>query len=134
MEDLKGKLVFIQTSGGESIIPSSGIIGVVDEVTPEFVKIKDAGVFALVPTTKGAQATIMPLDPTANEPVEAYIVKEQIVAIVPVTDRSRLKEFHQQFKAAAAGIEIPATGAIDISKIKEFPKGGQSGSGGLSIT
>ncbi len=133
MEGLKGKLVFIQTAGGESIIPSSGIIGVIEEVTPEYIKVKDAGVFALVPTTKGAQATIMPLDPTANEPVEAYIVKEQVVAIVPVTDRSRLKEFHQQFKAAAAGIEIPATGAIDISKIKEFPKGGNS-SGGLSIT
>ena len=136
MEDLKGKLVFVQTAGGESVIPSSGVIGVVEEVTPEFIKLKDAGVFALVPTTKGAQATIMPLDPTANEPVEALLFKSQIVAVVPVTDRSRLKEFHQQFKAAAAGIEIPAAGSIDLSKIKEFPKGGKSGGsgGGLSIT
>ncbi len=133
MEFLKGKLVFIQTAGGESVIPSSGIIGVVEDVTPEFVKLKDAGVFALVPTTKGAQATIMPMDPTANEPVEAYILKSQITAIVPVTDRSKLKEFHQQFKAAAAGIELPSAGSIDLSKIKEFPKGGGN-KGGLSIT
>ena len=132
MEKLKGKLVFIQTAGGESVIPSSGIIGIVEEVTPEYVKVKDAGVFALLPTTKGAQATIMPLDPTANEPVEAYILKSQITAIVPVGDRSKLKDFHQQFKAAAAGIELPAAGAIDLSKIKEFPKGG--GKGGFSIT
>ncbi|MEO2083773.1 MAG: hypothetical protein ABGX12_07105, partial [Desulfurobacteriaceae bacterium] len=90
-------------------------------------------VFALLPTTKGAQATIMPLDPTANEPVEALIMKGQIVSIVPVTDRSKLREFHQQFKAAAAGIELPSAGAIDLSKIKEFPKGGK-GTGGLSIT
>ncbi len=133
MESLKGKLVFIQTAGGESVIPSSGIIGVVEDVTPEFVKLKDAGVFALVPTTKGAQATIMPMDPTANEPVEAYILKSQITAVVPVTDRSKLKEFHQQFKAAAAGIELPSAGSIDLSKIKEFPKGGGN-KGGLSIT
>jgi len=132
MESLKGKLVFIQTGGGESIIPSSGIIGVVEEVTPDTIKLKDAGVFALVPTTKGAQATMMPLDPTANEPVEAYILKSQITAIVPVGDRSKLKEFHQQFKAAAAGIELPSPGSIDLSKIKEFPKGGNKG--GLSIT
>jgi hypothetical protein len=132
MENLKGKLVFIQTAGGDSVIPSSGIIGIVEEVTPECVKLKDAGVFALLPTTKGAQATIMPLDPTANEPVEAYILKSQIVAIIPVGNRSRLKEFHQQFKAAAAGIELASPGAIDLSKIKEFPKGG--GKGGLSLT
>ena len=133
MESLKGKLVFVQTAGGESVIPSSGIIGVVEEITPEFIRLKDAGVFALVPTTKGAQATIMPMDPTANEPVEAYILKSQITAIVPVTDKSRLKEFHQQFKAAAAGIELPSPGSIDLSKIKEFPKGGGD-KGGLSIT
>ena len=133
MESLKGKLVFVQTAGGESVIPSSGIIGVVEEITPDFIKLKDAGVFALVPTTKGAQATIMPMDPTANEPVEAYVLKSQITAIVPVTDRSRLKEFHQQFKAAAAGIELPSAGSIDLSKIKEFPKGGGD-KGGLSIT
>jgi len=132
MENLKGKLVFIQTAGGDSVIPSSGIIGVIEEVTPECVKVKDAGVFALLPTTKGAQATIMPLDPTANEPVEAYILKSQIIAIIPVGDRSRLKEFHQQFKAAAAGIELASPGAIDLSKIKEFPKG--SGKGGLCFT
>ncbi|SMP14129.1 hypothetical protein SAMN06265339_1277 [Desulfurobacterium pacificum] len=133
MESLKGKLVFVQTAGGESVIPSSGIIGVVEEITPDFIRLKDAGVFALVPTTKGAQATIMPMDPTANEPVEAYILKSQITAIVPVTDKSRLKEFHQQFKAAAAGIELPSPGSIDLSKIKEFPKGGGD-KGGLSIT
>jgi hypothetical protein len=133
MESLKGKLVFVQTAGGESVIPSSGIIGIVEEVTPDFIKLKDAGVFALVPTTKGAQATIMPMDPTANEPVEAYVLKGQITAIVPVGDRSRLKEFHQQFKAAAAGIELPSAGSIDLSKIKEFPKGGGD-KGGVSIT
>jgi hypothetical protein len=130
MENLKGKLVFIQTAGGESIIPSSGIIGVLEEIGEEYLKIKDAGVFALVPTTKGAQATIMPLDPTANEPVEAFIMKAQVVSVVPVGDNSRLKEFHQQFKAAAAGIELPTSG-FDLSKIKEFPKDGK---GGLSIT
>ncbi|MEO2083475.1 MAG: hypothetical protein ABGX12_05590, partial [Desulfurobacteriaceae bacterium] len=97
MEALKGKLVFIQTAGGEGVVPTSGIIGIVEEVTPDYVKVKDAGVFALLPTTKGAQATIMPLDPTANEPVEALIMKGQIVSIVPVTDRSKLREFHQQF-------------------------------------
>jgi hypothetical protein len=132
MKELEGKLVFIQTAGGDSVIPSSGIIGVVEEVTPEYVKVKDAGVFALLPTTKGAQATIMPLDPTANEPVEAYILRSQITAIIPVGDRSRLKEFHQQFKAAAAGIELATPGAIDLSKIKEFPKSG--GKGGISLT
>jgi hypothetical protein len=131
MEELKGKLVFIQTAGGEGVVPTSGIIGVVEEITPEHVKVKEAGVFALLPTAKGAQATIMPIDPTANEPVEAYILKNQIVAIVPVGERSRLKEFHQQFKAAAAGIELPSTGAIDMSKLKEFPKGGNQGGGGL---
>ena len=120
MEELKGKLVFVQTSGGEGAVPTTGILGVVEEINPEFVKLKEAGVFALLPTTKGAQATIMPLDPTANEPVEAYLVKSQIVAIVPVGDRSKLKEFHQQFKAAAAGIELPSAGAIDVSKLKEF--------------
>ena len=133
MEELKGKLVFVQTAGGEGAVPTTGILGVVDEITPEFVKLKEAGVFALLPTTKGAQATIMPLDPTANEPVEAYLVKSQIVAIVPVGNRSRLSEFHQQFKAAAAGIELPGAGAIDISKLKEFPKSGGN-KGGLSIT
>jgi hypothetical protein len=127
MEELKGKLVFIQTAGGEGIVPTSGIVGVVEEVTPEHVKLKEAGAFALLPTTKGAQATIMPLDPTANEPVEAYVLKSQIVSIVPVGDRSRLKEFHQQFKAAAAGIELPSAGAIDVSKLKEFPKGNKGG-------
>jgi len=129
MEELKGKLVFIQTAGGEGIVPTSGIVGVVEEVSPEHVKLKEAGVFALLPTTKGAQATIMPLDPTANEPVEAYVLKSQIVSIVPVGDRSRLKEFHQQFKAAAAGIELPSAGAIDVSKLKELPKGGNKGGG-----
>ncbi len=129
MESLKGKLVFVQTAGGEGVVPTSGIIGVVEEVTPDYLKLKEAGVFALLPTTKGAQATIMPLDPTANEPVEAYVVKSQIVAVVPVGDGSRLKEFHQQFKAAAAGIELPSTGAIDVSKLKEFPKGGNKGGG-----
>jgi len=129
MEELKGKLVFVQTAGGEGIVPTSGIIGVVEEITPEHLKLKEAGVFALLPTTKGAQATIMPLDPTANEPVEAYILKSQIVAVVPVGERSRLKEFHQQFKAAAAGIELPSAGAIDVSKLKEFPKGGNKGGG-----
>ena len=69
----------------------------------------------------------MPLDPTANEPVEAFIMKAQVVAVVPVGDKSRLKEFHQQFKAAAAGIELPGTG-FDLSKIKEFPKGSRGGS------
>jgi len=131
MENLKGKIVFIQTAGGESVIPSSGIIGILEEIGEDYIKIKDAGVFALLPTTKGAQATIMPLDPTANEPVEAYIMKSQIVSVVPVGDRSKLKEFHQQFKAAAAGIELATPGSIDLSKIKEFPKGGK---GGLSIT
>ena len=57
MENLKGKLVFIQTAGGESIIPSSGIIGVLEEIGEEYLRVKDAGIFALVPTTKGAQAT-----------------------------------------------------------------------------
>ncbi len=131
MEELKGKLVFIQTAGGEGVVPTSGIIGIVEEISPDHVKLKEAGAFALLPTTKGAQATIMPLDPTANEPVEAYILKSQIVSIVPVGDRSRLKEFHQQFKAAAAGIELPSAGAIDVSKLKEFPKGGSKGGGGL---
>ena len=126
MENLKGRLVFIQTAGGDSIIPSSGIIGVLEEIGEEYLKVKDAGIFALVPTTKGAQATIMPLDPTANEPVEAFIMKAQVVAVVPVGDKSRLKEFHQQFKAAAAGIELPGTG-FDLSKIKEFPKGSKGG-------
>jgi hypothetical protein len=129
MEELKGKLVFIQTAGGEGIVPTSGIVGVVEEVSPEHIKLKEAGVFALLPTTKGAQATIMPLDPTANEPVEAYVLKSQIVSIVPVGNRSRLKEFHQQFKAAAAGIELPSAGAIDVSKLKELPKGGNKGGG-----
>ncbi len=127
MEELKGKLVFIQTAGGESIVPTSGIIGVVEDITPEAIKLKEAGVFALLPTTKGAQATIMPLDPTANEPVEAYIQRSQVVAVVPVKESSKLKEFHQQFKAAAAGIELPSAGAIDVSKLKEFPKGGKGG-------
>ena len=131
MENLKGKLVFIQTAGGESIIPSSGIIGILEEIGNDYLKVKDAGVFALLPTTKGAQATIMPLDPTANEPVEAYIVKSQVVSVVPVGDSSKLKEFHQQFKAAAAGIELATPGSIDLSKIKEFPQGGK---GGLSLT
>ncbi|WP_456459744.1 hypothetical protein [Desulfurobacterium sp.] len=130
MENLKGKLVFIQTTSGEGVIPSSGIIGILDEIGNDYLKIKDAGMFALIPTSQGAQATIMPVDPTANEPVDAIVMKSQIVTIVPVGERSRLKEFHQQFKAAAAGIELPSTG-LDISKIKEFPKGGQ---GGISLT
>ncbi|WP_297445592.1 hypothetical protein [Desulfurobacterium sp.] len=130
MENLKGKLVFIQTTSGEGVIPSSGIIGMLDEIGNDYLKIKDAGMFALIPTSQGAQATIMPVDPTANEPVDAIVMKSQIVTIVPVGERSRLKEFHQQFKAAAAGIELPSTG-LDISKIKEFPKGGQ---GGISLT
>ncbi|WP_022847675.1 MULTISPECIES: hypothetical protein [unclassified Desulfurobacterium] len=130
MENLKGKLVFIQTTSGEGVIPSSGIIGILDEIGDDYLKIKDAGMFALIPTSQGAQATIMPVDPTANEPVDAIVMKSQIVTIVPVGERSRLKEFHQQFKAAAAGIELPSTG-LDISKIKEFPKGGQ---GGISLT
>jgi len=132
MEELKGKLVFIQIGGGEASVPTSGVLGIVEEITPEALKLKEAGVFALIPTTKGAQATIMPLDPTANEPVEAYLLKSQIAAIVPVGERSKLKEFHQQFKAAAAGIELPSAGTIDVSKLKEFPKGGNKG--GLSIT
>ncbi|WP_457570089.1 hypothetical protein [Desulfurobacterium sp.] len=131
MENLKGKLVFIQTTAGEGVIPSSGIIGILDEIGDDYLKIKDAGMFALIPTSQGAQATIMPVDPTANEPVDAIVMKSQIVTIVPVGDRSRMKEFHQQFKAAAAGIELPSTG-LDISKIKEFPKGGQGG--GISLT
>ncbi|ADU97067.1 hypothetical protein Theam_1100 [Thermovibrio ammonificans HB-1] len=131
MEELKGKLVFIQTAGGEAV-PTSGIIGVVEEITPDFIKLKEAGVFALVPTTKGAQATIMPMDPTANEPVEAYLVRQQVAAIVPVGDRSRLKEFHQQFKAAAAGIELPSAGALELNKLKEFQKGGNN-KGGLQL-
>ncbi|WP_457679877.1 hypothetical protein [Thermovibrio sp.] len=129
MEELKGKLVFVQTAGGEGVVPTSGVIGVVEEISPEFIKLKEAGVFALLPTTKGAQATIMPLDPTANEPVEAYLLKSQVVAVVPVGEHSKLKEFHQQFKAAAAGIELPSAGAIDVSKLKEFPKGGNKGGG-----
>jgi preprotein translocase subunit YajC len=132
MEELKGKLVFVQTAGGESVVPTSGVIGVVEEITPDFVKLKEAGVFALVPTTKGAQATIMPLDPTANEPVEAYLVRQQIVAIVPVGERSRLKEFHQQFKAAAAGIELPsANAALELSKLKDLK--GNDNKGGLQL-
>ncbi|WP_456397365.1 hypothetical protein [Desulfurobacterium sp.] len=131
MENLKGKLVFIQTTAGEGVIPSSGIIGILDEVGADYLKIKDAGMFALIPTSQGAQATIMPVDPTANEPVEAFVMKSQIVTIVPVGDRSKMKEFHQQFKAAAAGIELPST-SLDLSKIKEFPKGGQGG--GISLT
>jgi len=133
MEELKGKLVFVQLGGGETSVPTSGILGVVEDITQDAVKLKEAGVFALLPTTKGAQATIMPLDPTANEPVEAYVFKSQIAAIVPVGNKSRLKEFHQQFKAAAAGIELPSTGAIDISRLKQFPQGGNKG-GGLPIT
>jgi hypothetical protein len=132
MEELKGKLVFIQLGGSETSVPTSGILGVVEDITPDAVKLKEAGVFALLPTTKGAQATIMPLDPTANEPVEAYVLKSQIASIVPVGSRSKLKEFHQQFKAAAAGIELPSSGTIDLSKLKQFPKGGNKG--GLSIT
>jgi len=131
MKELEGKLVFIQTAGGESVVPTSGVIGVVEEISPEWIKVKEAGVFALLPTTKGAQATIMPLDPTANAPVEAYISRSQVVSVVPVQKDSKLEEFHQQFKAAAAGIELPAAGSIDVSKLKEFPKGGGSQGGGL---
>jgi hypothetical protein len=123
MEELKGKLVFVLTSGGEGAVPSAGILGVVESVSSDYIKLKDAGMFAILPTTKGAQATIMPLDPTAGEPVEAIVFKSQIVAVVPVGDRSKLKEFHQQFKAASAGIELATPGVIDISKIKDL-KGG----------
>jgi len=65
-----------------------------------------------------------------NKDVESFKVTYSTM------DADHLKEFHQQFKAAAAGIEIPAAGSIDLSKIKEFPKGGKSGGsgGGLSIT
>jgi hypothetical protein len=130
MENLKGKLVFIQTSSGESVVPTSGIIGNLEEVGNDYVKLTDAGAFALIPTSQGAQATMMPLDPTANEPVEVYIIKSQIVSIVPVSERSRLGEFHQKFKAAAAGIELPST-ALDLSKLKNLQKGDK---GGFSIT
>ncbi len=74
----------------------------------------------------------MPMDPTASGPVEAYILKAQVTAVVPVGDRSKLAEFHQQFRAAAAGIELPTAGTIDIGKIKGFP--GAGGKGGISIS
>ncbi len=129
MESLKGKLVFIQTSG-ENVVPTSGIIGILSEIGEDYVKLTEAGAFALIPTAQGAQATMMPLDPTANEPVEVFVMKSQMVSLVPVSEKSRLSEFHQKFKAAAAGIELPTTG-IDLSKLKGIPKGGK---GGISIS
>ncbi len=132
MEELKGKLVFIQLAGGETVIPSSGVLAVVEDVSPDVIKVKEAAIFALLPTAQGTQATLLPLDPTSNEPVVAYINKAQVVSIVPVSDKSKLKEFHQQFKAAAAGIELPTSGAIDVSKLKQFPQKG--GKGGLKLS
>ncbi len=124
MENLKGKLVFIRIAGGESALPSSGVIAILDDIKPDYIRVKEAGIFALLPTAKGAQATIMPMDPTANQPVDGYIMKAQIVSVVPVGEKSKLRAFHQQFKAAAAGIELP--GSIDISNIKNPPGGGLS--------
>ena len=52
MENLKGKLVFIQTSSGESVVPTSGIIGNLEEVGNDYIKLTDAGAFALIPTSQ----------------------------------------------------------------------------------
>ena len=134
MKDLIGKLVFIQTANQESSIPTSGILGILEGETPEYLKLKDAGVFALLPTPQGAQATVLPLDPTAGDTCEAYISKKQVVYIVPVTEKSKLKEIHEQFKAAASGIELPKANPLELKELEKKLKGqNQGGSGGSGL-
>jgi len=60
----------------------------------------------------------------------SIISKKQIVSIVPVTEKSKLKEIHEQFRAAASGIELPKANPLELKELEKKLKGqGQGGAG-----